>query len=86
MPERTVILLRDARRYLDKLPPREQDRMLDALARLERDPFATEVKPLQGRAEWSLRVGEYRVLLRVEREERRLIVTRIGPKGDVYKR
>jgi mRNA interferase RelE/StbE len=84
--EWTVILLRDARRYLDKLPPREQDRMLDALARLEQDPFATDVKPLQGRVEWSLRVGEYRVLLRVEREERRLVVTRIGPRRDVYKR
>lgn len=63
MPEWTDILLQDARRYLKKLPAREQDRMLDALARLEQDPFATEVKPLQGRAEWSLRVGEYRVSL-----------------------
>lgn len=60
--------------------------MLDAFARLERDPFALQVKPLHGRPEWSLRVGESRVLLRVEREERRLVVTRIGPRGDVYKR
>ena len=85
-PEWTVILLREARRYLDRLPRTEHERVLDALARLEHDPFGTGLKPLQRRPEWSLRVGEYRVLVRIEREARRLVVTRIGPRGDVYKR
>lgn len=86
VPEWHLLLLREARRALDKLPRHEQDRVLDALERLEQNPFATPAKPLQGRPEWSLRVGELRVLLRVEREARRLVVTRIGPRGDVYKR
>ncbi len=86
MPEWGVILLREARRYLERLPSAEQERVIDALARLEQDPFALPVKPLQGRPEWSLRVGEYLILLRVERAERRLVVTRIGPRGDIYKR
>lgn len=91
-------LRRDARARLERHPaprgatvPRqaarqEQDRILDALAQLEHDPFAMQVKPLQGRPEWSLRVGGYRVLLRIERDEHRLVVTRIGPRGDVHKR
>ena len=83
MPEWSVILLREARRYLERLPLPEQERVLDVLARLEHDPFAMPVKPLQGRPEWSLRVGEYRILLRGERADRRLVVTRIGPRGDV---
>lgn len=81
-----VTLLRDARRYLEKLPPNNQDRILDALTQLEQDPFATRVKPLQGRSEWSPRVGEYRILVRVARETRQLVATRISPRGDVYKR
>lgn len=86
MPEWRLTLLREARRYLDKLPAGEQDRLLDALSRLEQDPYTTPVKPLQGRPEWSLRDGDYRILPRVDREARHLLVTRIGPRGDVYKR
>jgi mRNA interferase RelE/StbE len=86
VPEWGVTLLREARRDPERLPPSEQERVLDALARLERDPFRTPVKPLPGRPEWSLRIGEYRVLIRGERAERRLIVIRIGPRGDNYER
>ncbi|MGH2534326.1 MAG: type II toxin-antitoxin system RelE family toxin [Thermomicrobiales bacterium] len=85
-PEWRIVLLRPARRYLDRLPPDEQQRVLDALADLERDPFGAQVKPLKGRPEWSLRVGELRVLLRVDREAKQLVVTLIAPRGDVYKR
>ena len=86
MPEWHVTLLRPARRYLDRLARDEQERILDALTRLEQDPFAAGIKSLSGRGEWSLRVGNRRVLLRLDRAQHQLVVTRIGPRGDIYKR
>ncbi len=85
MTEWRVILLRPARRYLEQLVKADRQRILDPLLRLEQDPFGTSVKPLEGRPEWSLRVGSRQILLRVDRDQRLLVVTRIGPRGDVYK-
>ncbi len=80
-----VVILRRPKRYLERLPKDEQERILQALEDLQVDPERTPVKPLAGRPEWSLRVGDLRILLRLERERGQIIVTRIGPRGDVYK-
>jgi mRNA interferase RelE/StbE len=80
-----VVILRPARRYLERLPRRERERVLDALDKLQQDPTHTLVKPLEGRPEWSLRVGSRRVLFRVDRPARLFVVTQIGPRGDSYK-
>jgi len=80
-----VVLLRPARRYLERLPRPDQERILDALEALQADPCSAPVKPLKGRPEWSLRIGGFRAVLRVDRENRLLVVTLIGPRGDAYK-
>jgi mRNA interferase RelE/StbE len=85
VPEWQVILLRPARRYLERLSEADQRRILDALEELRIDPMSAPVKPLRGRPEWSLRIGGWRALLRVDREARLIVVTRLGPRGDVYK-
>jgi mRNA interferase RelE/StbE len=79
-----VVILRPARRYLEKLPRKEQERILNALQKLQENPWQVPVKPLKGRPEWSLRAGDRRVLIMVDREQRWFVVTAIGPRGDVY--
>lgn len=86
MAEWRLIVLKPARRYLEKLPPTEQERILDSLTLLEQDPFNSDIKPLKGHPEWSLRIGELRALLRVDRDERIIIIMTIAPRGDVSKR
>ncbi len=81
-----VIILRRPKRYLQRLPENENKKILEALQNLQADPVQAPVKPLTGRPEWSLRVGDQRILLRMEKEQRRIVVTHIGPRGDVYKR
>ena len=83
MAEWQVRLLRDARRYLDRLGAADQDRILSALQELTAD--VSRAKPLHGRPERSLRVGGYRVLVRPDEAEHTVYVVRIGPRGDVYK-
>lgn len=85
MNDWSIILLKPARRYLEKLTPDEQRAILDALAALQKVPFQAGTKPLHGRPEWSYRIGGFRALLMVERDIKRIIVTRIGSRGDVYK-
>jgi mRNA interferase RelE/StbE len=42
-------------------------------------------KKLKGRSGYRLRVGDYRVIMEIKREERLFVITNIGPRGDVYK-
>ena len=80
-----VIILKPARRYLERLANEEQRRILDALALLQNDPFQQDMKPLKGRDEWRYRIGQYRALMIVDRDQKRLIITRLGVRGDIYK-
>lgn len=86
MSDWQVVIQRNARRYLEKLPLTDRQRILDALLILETGDFTgIDVKPLKSRSGWRLRVGDYRVLFLVDRENKVFVVTRIGSRGDIYK-
>lgn len=63
-----------------------RERMHAQLALLEQGPCGGGAKPLRGRPDWSLRIGGFRVLFRVDEANRTIVVTSIGPRGDVYKK
>ena len=86
MTEWRVILLRPVRRYLEKLPYDDRKRILDRLQAFLEDPVAVPVKRLKGRPERTLRVGDYRILFRVDEQSKLIVVTRVGPRGDIYRR
>ncbi|TRV18868.1 MAG: hypothetical protein EWV88_19590 [Microcystis wesenbergii Mw_MB_S_20031200_S109D] len=56
------ILLRQAERYLERMPKNDQIPILEALDTLISDSTKLDIKPLDGRDELRLRVGKYRVL------------------------
>jgi len=80
------VLLRPAERYLERLPSSDQQRIVNALESLALAPESSDIKPLKGRSDWCLRVGNYRILFLVDKGNKVFIVTRIGPRGDVYKK
>ncbi len=86
MADWRFVLLQPATSYLERLSPPDRQRIYNALEQLVNDPQAAAPKRLRGRPEWSLRVGHWRILVRLDRKARVFIVTRIGPRGDVYKR
>ncbi len=87
MPEKwKLIFLRPASNYLKRLPNKEALRIIDALELIASNPDNAPIKPLAGRTEWSYRVGDRRILIRIEMEKREVIVTRIGNRGDIYKK
>jgi mRNA interferase RelE/StbE len=62
-----------------------QERIIRALKLLLADRTLVDIKPLKGRNDWRLRVGDYRVIFIIDNENKVYFVTKIGPRGDVYK-
>jgi len=81
-----VIITPNVKKRLSKLNRPEREKLLQVLIDLEEDPFHQDVKSLKGRPEWRLRVGQWRVLLRVDRANLVIVALALGTMGDVYKK
>jgi mRNA-degrading endonuclease RelE of RelBE toxin-antitoxin system len=85
MPDNwTVHISNTAEQDLKKLPPQEQSRIKKAIDTLENGTYQKNTKQLEGRPDWSLRVGRRRVIFRVDKENGVIVVTAIGTRGDIY--
>jgi mRNA interferase RelE/StbE len=74
-------------RILGRLDRRTQKRLADAVEQMATDPFKGDVRPLAGEPDaYRRRVGDWRVLFRVDQATHAVTVYRIGPRGDVYGR
>ena len=78
-------VLKPAQRYLKRIQPKSRQRIFEELDKLLRAPTQVDFKKLKGRSGYRLKVGDYRVLIEIKREERLFVITNIGPRGDVYK-
>ncbi|AEH44585.1 plasmid stabilization system [Thermodesulfatator indicus DSM 15286] len=46
-----------------------------------------DIKPVAGEEDiYRVRVGKYRMLIKVYKKERIILVVKIGPRGDIYKK
>jgi len=77
-----------ARRYLDRLEPRVQDRFERKFLLLAADPFdLRHSKPLTSAGiRRSARVGGWRIVFTVNRDAHDILVDEIGPRGQIYRR
>lgn len=80
-----VLLLPAAARELRKLPPEILPRITNALASLI-DPRQAGASKLQGSENrWRIRVGVYRIIYRIDDDDRQVIVIRIAHRREVYR-
>ena len=85
MPWRLVVARR-AENELDGLPVHDQDAVSKALARLPTDPGGAHLRKLEGRGDlWRLRVGRWRVILRLDNATGVIHVLRVVPRGRAYR-
>lgn len=68
-----------------KLPKNTQKRIKNTLQRIRIRPFSY-VKRLSGSTAYSLRVGDYRVILDIIKKEIVILVLEIGHRKNIYKR
>ena len=82
-----IILSPQARRALNSLPLNIQQRIDAKILALAENPRPPGVKALQGvRGLLRLRVGEYRVIYRVEDTRLLVIVVQVGHRRNIYRR
>ncbi len=70
---------------ITRLSRPERETILTVLNKLQYDPFGFDLKPLRGRTDWRLRVGGWRILLRIDVIKKVIIAYEIGKRGDIYK-
>ena len=74
-----------AERQLYKLELNLQKRIVNALERIRIRPFSF-VKRKQGTPNYILRVGNYRVILDIQKEKLIVFVLEVGPRKNIYKK
>lgn len=78
-------LTRSARKELERLPDASLNRVARQLDLLTRDPRPRGCKKLRGARDlWRVRVGNYRVIYRVDDEARLIEVRAIRHRQDAY--
>jgi mRNA interferase RelE/StbE len=81
-----VVVTPPARRDLRRVDPPIRRRVGHALDRLVAEPPTGDIIKLQGQNEHRLRVGDWRVLLRLAPDDRTVYVLRVLPRGRAYDR
>lgn len=81
-----VELSRAARKHLDSLTPAVANRCRDRLRLLPSDPVPHDAVRVQGEPglTFRIRVGDYRVLYRIEYEHQRILIIKIDKRARVY--
>jgi mRNA-degrading endonuclease RelE of RelBE toxin-antitoxin system len=74
-----LVVAKSAQKDLQKLPPRDRERVEAALLAMRENPFSGDIVRLKGHegAAWRRRVGEYRILYLLYVRERLILVTAI---------
>ncbi len=81
-----LVVERKAIKAQEKLPPKLQQRLQQALDALADDPRPPGCKKLSGEdALYRIRAGDYRVIYEVRDTEVLVLVVRIAPRRDVYR-
>ena len=81
----TIQYARSARKELEALPTKVQDRIIAAIAALEENPRPHGCKKLQGSDdEYRIRVGTYRVIYEIVDRTVTVLIVRIRHRKDAY--
>ncbi len=82
----SLIITEPAEKDMDRLQVRDREAVLRALDRLLADPGSADFKKLAGSGnDWRLRVGSWRVLLRLYNDAGIMRVLRVLPRARVYR-
>ncbi len=82
----TVILGKPVRRRIERIPNPDKERIKKAIKDLETKHKQMDIKPLVGRNLHRLRVGNWRLLMVMNEEEKVILITTLDSRGDVYKK
>lgn len=80
-----VILAREPKKTLDKLPRNVRDRLQKAIDALALDPRPHDCIKLTSRDLYRIRRGDWRIIYAVRDAELIVLIVEVGPRGGVYR-
>jgi mRNA interferase RelE/StbE len=86
MPDYRVEILASAKRYLDRLTLILFQRVMAHTTALGEDPRPAGAQKMSGAERYRIRVGDYRIIYKVDDASRVVTVTQIGHRRDVYRK
>lgn len=85
MPEYQVLLRRKAEKQLDRVAYADHPRIVEAMLALEDDPRPRGCRKLFDDI-WRIRVGDYRVIYRIDDERKEVVVGKVARRReDTYR-
>ena len=84
----TVTTGKVVKRRLERISNPDNKRIKQALVDLtdEQKRGQLDIKPLVGTDEYRLRVGGWRLIMKMNEEEKTIFIRALGSRGDVYKK
>jgi mRNA interferase RelE/StbE len=82
----TIVWSKKAASQLEKLPFPIRKAVYSAVDDLAVNPYQNSVKKLRGTDSFRLRVGDYRVVFDIEKNELRILILFLGHRKNIYKR
>ena len=80
-----IYLKRSAEKELDRLPTNVHNRIVKRLITLRDDPRPPGTRELQSREGYRIRVGDYRILYWINEKEKKVEITSIAHRKEVYR-
>ena len=82
----TVITGKPVQRKLARIPNPDRGRLTQTIKDLETKHEQMDIKPLTGRDEYRLRVGDWRFIMRIDEVKGEIFIRSLASRGDVYKK
>lgn len=74
----------NALKALEKLEKNVQERIVSALERLRIRPESCDIKRLVGMPGYRFRVGDYRVILDIDKKFLQILIIKVGHRKNIY--
>lgn len=85
MAKYSIQVKQSAEKELGKIPKKELLKILEKIESLSNDPHPTGSIKLSNQDKYRVRVGNYRILYRVEDNTLTVFVVKIGHRKDIYR-
>jgi mRNA interferase RelE/StbE len=79
-----IVVKKSVAKDLKKIPAKDVQRIISAIALLAKNPRPQQSKKLSGQERYRLRQGNYRILYSIEDDKLIVCVVRVGNRKDIY--
>lgn len=80
-----ILFDEEAIAFLEKLPAQIKERIFNKIISAKEHPLHF-FERLEGRTDYKLRIGDYRAIADIEQNDKKIKVTRIGHRKNIYEK